>query len=551
MTRQQMMDHLTQQFHHFLRAPVTELVSSAERNPHGSGNLMVYEPHMVGDGRMVGLQPRLLDDYPERVGDAAMMVEEQQIHIQVSQEEADEEIFHDALDGMAGGGGGGGGGFDMSQILAGMAMGDPNMTVAQMLREMGQDANLGGGGDSLLGAMYSALAESLPLTDLLRIVNGDTAPLDANRNRIRRYLIENVLNGNDRPSPEDLRNAAARLAAADASALSGLIREAPGRRGPDGAELDVEASLNACEQSAMEDCLLIVFGHDAQPEGSQFGQRLRSRAVRFLSQILALGQDVCEGGLPAFLDLIRRYTQAAGVDGEGGAGAAGLNPMVSNMMMNSIRQRAQDNPLSSADVAVFHRYKTSAEAEATSASASAQANSSQAAEEEMKKEEAATAVEAGRGSQDKGEEVKTKSGEKSDAAKEKKEAAAEEDWRRGVPQQWLQVMETDEEVQAKMEPQPPLSDAYVNGMPPKRRRVAMEERSTAEAALTFEGNLEAALTETRLSLPQPRPATSPALNQAFAQARDELLRRQVAAYADSADPQRFPDACETKKKQQQ
>lgn len=41
------------------------------------------------------------------------------------------------------------------------------------------------------------------------------------------------------------------------------------------------------------------------------------------------------------------------------------------------------------------------------------------------------------------------------------------------PQEWVPIIQQDIQSQRKVKPQPPLSDAYLSGMPAKRRKVGL------------------------------------------------------------------------------
>ena len=42
-----------------------------------------------------------------------------------------------------------------------------------------------------------------------------------------------------------------------------------------------------------------------------------------------------------------------------------------------------------------------------------------------------------------------------------------------APQEWVPIIQQDIQSQRKVKPQPPLSDAYLSGMPAKRRKVGL------------------------------------------------------------------------------
>ncbi|KAL4837862.1 hypothetical protein H8958_013855 [Nasalis larvatus] len=49
-------------------------------------------------------------------------------------------------------------------------------------------------------------------------------------------------------------------------------------------------------------------------------------------------------------------------------------------------------------------------------------------------------------------------------------SAETEPWAAAVPPEWVPIIQQDIQSQRKVKPQPPLSDAYLSGMPAKRRK---------------------------------------------------------------------------------
>ncbi|MEJ1271034.1 hypothetical protein NN561_001864 [Cricetulus griseus] len=54
-------------------------------------------------------------------------------------------------------------------------------------------------------------------------------------------------------------------------------------------------------------------------------------------------------------------------------------------------------------------------------------------------------------------------------------SADAEPWAAAVPPEWVPIIQQDIQSQRKVKPQPPLSDAYLSGMPAKRRKTMQGE----------------------------------------------------------------------------
>lgn len=58
---------------------------------------------------------------------------------------------------------------------------------------------------------------------------------------------------------------------------------------------------------------------------------------------------------------------------------------------------------------------------------------------------------------------------------EREESGEVEPWAATVPPEWVPIIRHDMLTQRKMKAQPPMSDAYLHGMPAKRRKTAQGE----------------------------------------------------------------------------
>ncbi|KAL1240455.1 TIP41-like protein [Trichinella pseudospiralis] len=132
----------------------------------------------------------------------------------------------------------------------------------------------------ILNSLYRLLANSLVAGDVVDILRGNYATLDRFRSIMRRYFIENLLNGNERPSQEDMRQAAHRAAESEipyCRRLSELL--------PEQNEIDLLSSLVSCEEDTVYRLLLLCFGKDSN---EAFGQRLYKNLLLGIKQTLAV-----------------------------------------------------------------------------------------------------------------------------------------------------------------------------------------------------------------------------------------------------------------------
>ncbi len=115
----------------------------------------------------------------------------------------------------------------------------------------------------VVGELYRIMAEVLSFEDLLAVFSGNPRSLNNARTRIRRFLIDNIMNGNDRPSEEDYRSVATRLAEPEM-----MTQLAEGIQ-PREENLDIAGSLTRCEEAAAEDVLRMIFDSE-ETTGTRF-----------------------------------------------------------------------------------------------------------------------------------------------------------------------------------------------------------------------------------------------------------------------------------------
>ncbi len=139
-----------------------------------------------------------------------------------------------------------------------------------------------------LGGLVRTFAESATVDDLAQLLNGRWEPLERARWRLRRFLIDQILNGNDRPSAEDLASAAERLV--DREEVFRLVDGLSPRQ--DG--LDIGASLLRCLEAAVEDAMRILLRSAERTAALPLGQfRSGQQQHRYLTVLCWLQTAFC------------------------------------------------------------------------------------------------------------------------------------------------------------------------------------------------------------------------------------------------------------------
>uniref|UniRef100_A0A915Q5Y2 Ubiquitin-like domain-containing protein n=1 Tax=Setaria digitata TaxID=48799 RepID=A0A915Q5Y2_9BILA len=102
---------------------------------------------------------------------------------------------------------------EMIRTLSDLMQSGRSTTLAQVMREIGQPVTRLDTG--FVNLVMVLAYEILQIPEVVQILNGNFSSLSKNRQQMRRFLIQNVFNDNCRPSDEDLRNAAERVALAE------------------------------------------------------------------------------------------------------------------------------------------------------------------------------------------------------------------------------------------------------------------------------------------------------------------------------------------------
>ncbi|CAG9538151.1 unnamed protein product [Cercopithifilaria johnstoni] len=102
---------------------------------------------------------------------------------------------------------------EMIRTLSDLMQSGRSTTLGQVMREIGQPVTRLDTG--FVNLVMVLAYEILQIPEVVQILNGNFSSLSKNRHQMRRFLIQNVFNDNCRPSDEDLKNAAERVALAE------------------------------------------------------------------------------------------------------------------------------------------------------------------------------------------------------------------------------------------------------------------------------------------------------------------------------------------------
>ncbi|XP_074188784.1 large proline-rich protein BAG6 isoform X11 [Rhinolophus sinicus] len=313
--------------------------------------------------------------------------------------------------------------------------------------EPGADGALG-----FFGALLSLLCQNFSMVDVVMLLHGHFQPLQRLQPQLRSFFHQHYLGGQE-PTPGNIRMATHTLI----TGLEEYVRESFSL-----VQVQPGVDIIRTNLEFLQEQFNSIAAHVLHCTDSGFGARLLELCNQGLFECLALNLH-CLGG--------QQMELAAVINGRIRRMSRGVNPSLVSWLTTMMGLRLQvvlehmpvgpdailryvrrvgdpPQPLCEEPMEVQGSERTSPESQRENASPAPGTT----AEEAMSRGPP-PAPEGG--SQD-----------------EQDGASAEtEPWAAAVPPEWVPIIQQDIQSQRKVKPQPPLSDAYLSGMPAKRRKL--------------------------------------------------------------------------------
>ncbi|XP_018596236.2 large proline-rich protein BAG6 isoform X2 [Scleropages formosus] len=351
-------------------------------------------------------------------------------------------------------------------------------TIAQFIQRLSQTENIfaPSTGDAIgfFGDLLSLICQSFSMLDMVLLLHGQHQPLSRIQPQLTQFFTEHYLHGRE---PTD-----ANIAASADDLIDGLeeyIAETFSTASVlEGVDI-TQTNLSFLRQQFMQ-----IATHILRCTDHTFGSRLLLMCNQALFECLALNLFCLQGEQSALTAVINNRIRRM---------SAEVNPSLVNWLTSMMAMRLQvileHIPVTEDQIQhyVVHTQSVSAEADRLG-SAQMQEVPTVEMEEGLSPTPATTAEEAMALPQDAGNEpvvappgVTTATGgalpgETKGAAGGREESAEDvEVWAAAVPPEWVPIIRQDIISQRKVKAQPPLSDAYLQGMPAKRRKTVQGE----------------------------------------------------------------------------
>uniref|UniRef100_A0A672R0F4 Large proline-rich protein BAG6 n=1 Tax=Sinocyclocheilus grahami TaxID=75366 RepID=A0A672R0F4_SINGR len=342
----------------------------------------------------------------------------------------------------------------LSTMMGSLGAGQGNTeSIAQFIQRLSQTSNLftPGAGDAVgfFGDLLSLVCQSFSMVDMVLLLHGNPQPLSRIHPQLTAFFTEHYLQGRE-PTDANIASAAEDLINGLEEYISESFSTVTVREGVD----IIQTNLSFLRQQFTRMAIHILRCTD-----NTFGQRLLYLCTQGLFECLALNLYCLRGEQRALTTVINHRIRRM---------SAEVNPSLVNWLTSMMSMRLhvilEHNPVTEDQIQHYVIYTQM--------------------EEGLSPAPATTA-----------EEVMASSGDTADADEppgrplleetrgavamataDREESAGEvEPWAATVPPEWVPIIRHDMLTQRKMKSQPPLSDAYLHGMPAKRRKTAQGE----------------------------------------------------------------------------
>lgn len=361
----------------------------------------------------------------------------------------------------------------------------PSQTLADFLGSLGDGYNVVHG-EGFFNDIFTCLSSHLTFPDLVQVFYGNRAPLQNVRVPLQDFIRERVLEGRE-PTMENITQASERLVEEMREEIEACATVAEAK--PD---IDlVETLNNFFRQQFTATVRMIMLAEESNTNfGNQFYERMRLS----MAEMIVLTRSCLVEGHPALQRIIQSRLYAI---------TRGVNPMIQQWMCSVITQQlGQFLPTITITDADVHSYivKKSAKKEKPKEEKKEESASSVAMEtsppivspgashvespepmetQNINNNTGASVVQSRpEPASSAATKIPAKVKVREEKAKPESPGAAagggDESWQMEVNPEWVPIVNGDSEKQKHQRPQQPLSDAYLQGMPAKRRKLGHE-----------------------------------------------------------------------------
>lgn len=406
-------------------------------------------------------------------------------------------------------------------------------SIAQFIQRLSQTSNLfnPGSGDAVgfFGDLLSLVCQSFSMVDMVLLLHGNAQPLSRIQPQLTQFFTEHYLHGRE-PTDHNIATAAEELINGLEEYIAESFATVTVREGVD----IVQTNLSFLRQQLKQ-----VATHILRCNDHTFGPRLLLLCTQALFECLALNLYCLGGEQTALSTVINHRIRRM---------SAEVNPSLVNWLTSMMSMRLhlilEHNPVTEDQVQHYVIYTQRDLQRAEAETERPHESHNHQVEERLSPAAATTAEEAMASSGDRQERGPLPASSRDipvQAPTGREEAAPEgEPWAAAVPPEWVPIIRHDMLSQRKIKAQPPLSDAYLHGMPAKRRKTTQCEGPPLSLS---DAVSRAARTAGVLPLTGPTclqgELERPELQEAYTRQVKDDIKERVRAHPDY-NAQRFP-----------
>ncbi|KAI5099109.1 large proline-rich protein BAG6, partial [Silurus meridionalis] len=333
-------------------------------------------------------------------------------------------------------------------------------SIAQFIQRLSQTSNIftpsTGEAMGFFGDLLTLVCQNFSMVDMVLLLHGQSQPLSRIQPQLAQFFQEHYLQGRE-PTEANIAVSADNLIGELDEYITESFSSVTVRDGVD---------ITQTNRSFLRQQLTDIATHILQCTDNTFGPHLLQLCNRALFECLALNLFCLRGEQAALTAVINNRIRTM---------SAEVNPSVVNWLTSMMTMRLQvileHIPVTEEQILHYVVYTQGEEAREAQESESHPMDM----DDTLSPTPATTAEEAMVSSQEEGA-VGGSGGETGEAAAGGEEPGEEaEAWAAALPPDWVPIIRQDINSQRKIKTQPSLSDAYLQGMPAKRRKTAQSD----------------------------------------------------------------------------
>ncbi|KAM9468542.1 large proline-rich protein BAG6 isoform 2-T2 [Clarias gariepinus] len=383
-------------------------------------------------------------------------------------------------------------------------------SIAQFIQRLSQTSNIftpsTGEAMGFFGDLLTLVCQNFSMVDMVLLLHGQSQPLSRIQPQLAQFFTEHYLQGRE-ATEANIAAAAENLIGELDEYITESFSSVTVRDGVD---------ITQTNRAFLRQQLTEIATHILQCTDPTFGPHLLQLCNRALFECLALNLFCLRGEQAALTGVINNRIRTM---------SAEVNPSVVNWLTSMMTMRLQvileHIPVTEEQI-MHYVVHTQSEAEARETE-----SHPMEMEDTLSPTPATTAEEVMVSSQEEGA-VGGSAGETEEAAGGEEPGEEAEAWAAALPPEWVPIIRQDINNQRKMKAQPPLSDAYLQGMPAKRRKTAQSDgpRLTLSEAVSQAARSVGATPVTSPSALQ-EDLERPELQEAYAQQMTKDIKQRV------------------------